>query len=491
MTATTNVLPSGAMLIGDEWVKDTSGGTYDHVFAGTGRVNASVAMAGAIEVDRAVTSAWKAQREWISLTVDRRRDLLLRVADLVEQHSEELTRINIHDYAVPLMASPVHPAQLVRFLRYYAGWVDKSVGQSTPVSGLPDVNLIEHEPYGVVGVIIPWNGPLFVIGMAVAPALAAGNAVVLKPPELAPLGALRFGELCLEAGLPPGLVNVIPSGPEGGDALVRHPGVRKIHFTGGGHTARTITRAAAENLTPVATELGGKSAALVFADADLDQAAQLAAFSGPIGQSGQSCACGSRILVEDTVYDEFVNRLVGVVESAKVGDPFAADTVVGPVVSRGAFDRITGVIEEAVDQRMGELLTGGERIGPRLGGDLTDGFYISPTVFADVSNDSPLARTETFGPVVSVMRFRGEEEALRIANDTTFGLVGYVYTTNLQRAHRVARAVEAGTIWVNQISDIVPQGPYGGYKQSGVGRAGGLEGLREFQQVKTIRIAMS
>jgi acyl-CoA reductase-like NAD-dependent aldehyde dehydrogenase len=475
------------MLIGGDWVSRTSAGTYDHIYAATGARNATIAMAGAAEVDRAVAAGWEAQREWMSFTVDRRRDLLLDLSDLVQERLDELTRLNVHDYAVPLAMSPAHPAQLVRFLRYYAGWVDKGLGQSAPVSGLPDVNLIEREPYGVVGVIIPWNGPMYVLGMVVAPALAAGNAVIVKPPELAPLSSLRFGELCLQAGLPAGLVNVLPGGAEGGDALVRHPRVRKIHFTGGGATAKLITRAAADNLTPVATELGGKSANLVFADADLQQAAFLSAMTGPIGQSGQSCACGSRILVEDRVYDEFVNCLVDVIEDARIGDPFDAATMVGPVVSAGACDRILGVIDEAVATGTGELLTGGKR----LGGELADGYFIAPTVFGGVDNHSPLATIETFGPVVSVMRFNDEEEAIALANDTDFGLVAFVETTNLERAHRVARRLEAGTIWVNSPPDIVPTGPYGGHKQSGVGRAGGLEGLHEFLQVKTVRIGMS
>lgn len=484
--STVDQLPSGAMLIGEEWVSNTSQGDYDHIFPGTGKRNATVAMAGAPEIDRAVKAAWEAQRVWMSMTVDRRRDLLVDLADAVHENLDELTRLNVHDYGVPIASSPVHPAQLERFLRYYAGWVDKGHGQSTPVSGSGDLNFIEREPYGVVGIIIPWNGPLFVIGMNVAPALAAGNAVVLKPPELAPLSSLRFGELCLEVGLPPGLVSVVPGGPEGGEALVRHPGVRKIHFTGGGPTAQKILVDAATNLTPVATELGGKSANIVFADADLDQAAQIAAFAGPLGQSGQSCACGSRILVQDSVYDEFIQRLVTIIEAAKVGDPFAPDTVVGPVVSEAACDRIIRVIDEARDKKMGAVVTGGER----LGGALSSGYYIAPTVFADVDNRSPLAQVETFGPVVSVMRFKTEDEAVAIANDTVYGLVNYISTTNLARAHRVARRLEAGTIWVNQFPDIVPTGPYGGYKQSGVGRAGGVEGLHEFQQVKAIRIGM-
>ena len=479
--------PSGAMLIGDNWVHDSSGGMHEHIYPGSGRPNATVALAGPEEMDRAVRVATLAQREWIALPFDIRRDLMLRLADAVDARASDLIQLNTQDYGPPLAISAVHPMQLARWFRYYAGWVDKGHGQSTPVSMLNDINLIEREPYGVVAIIIPWNGPLFGIGMGVAPALAAGNAVVVKPPELAPLSSLLFAELCLEAGMPPGLINIVPGGPEGGEALVRHPGVRKIHFTGSGATARKIIAIAAENLTPVATELGGKSANIVFADADLDSAVALAAFVGPLGQSGQSCACGSRILVQDSIYDDFVERLVDFVQSMPVGNPTDPTTMVGPVVSAGAADRIMGVIADARDQKMGRLLTGGKR----LGGPLADGYFIAPTIFGDVDNRSPLAAIETFGPVVSTMRFSSEAEAIALANDTTFGLVGYVHTENLRRAHRVARAIEAGTIFVNTYSDIAPTGPYGGYKQSGVGRLGGIEGLQEFQQTKTIRIAMT
>ena len=311
--------------------------------------------------------------------------------------------------------------------------------------------------------------------------------MVLKPSELAPLAALRFGELCLEAGLPPGLVNVVPADAEGGEALVRHPGIRKIHFTGGDATARRVLVAAAANLTPVVAELGGKSANVVFEDADLDSAAAMSAHQGPLMQSGQSCACASRVLVHDSVYDAFLEKFLAAIESAKVGDPLDPTTFFGPVISQAAADRILGVIDGAVAQQSGELLLGGKRIG----GELAHGFFIEPTVFGSVDNSSELAQIETFGPVVSLIKFRDEAEALRIANDTPYGLNAFVQTRDLARAHRVARQLEAGSVWINQISLISPQGPYGGYKQSGFGRTGGLDGLHEFTQVKNIRIGMS
>jgi acyl-CoA reductase-like NAD-dependent aldehyde dehydrogenase len=484
MTAAT-ALPSG-LLIGGMAVTRTSGGSHAHIYPATGQPNATVALAGAIEIDQAVAAAWNAHREWMSWTVDRRRDKLIDLADVVHENLHHLAELNVHDYGVPItFAGTAH--MLEWFLRHYAGYVDKPHGASTPVNGSFDVNLIEREPYGVVGVITPWNGALAVAASCVAPALAAGNAVVLKPSELAPFAALRFGELCSVAGLPPGLVNVLPAGAEGGEALVRHPGIRKIHFTGGDTTARNVLRAAAENLTPVVAELGGKSANIIFDDADLDLAAALSAHQGPLMQSGQSCACASRVLVHESVYDAFLEKFLATVGSAKVGEPLDPTVLFGPVISAGAAERVLAAIDRAVAQKSGELLLGGHR----LGGDLAQGFYIEPTIFGDVDPTSLLAQTETFGPVVSVIRFRDEDEALRIANDTPYGLNAFVQTRDLTRAHSVARRLESGSVWINQFSLMSPQGPYGGYKKSGFGRTGGLEGLHEFLQTKNIRIGMS
>ncbi len=472
------------LLIGGDRITSTAD-THEHIFPATGLPNATVALAGAADVDRAVGAAREAQREWAAQTVDVRRDRLIGLADVVHDHLDELAVLNVHDYAVPVAyAGTAH--MLEAFLRHFAGYADKVGGSSTPVSGSFDVNLVEREPYGVVAVIAPWNGSLAVAGSCVAPALAAGNAVIFKPSELAPLAALRFGELCLDAGLPPGLVNILPAGAEGGDALVRHPGVRKVHFTGGGTTARAVIRAAAENLTPVVAELGGKSANIIFGDADLDQAAMLSAHQGPLMQSGQSCACASRLLVHASVYNTFVEKFLAVVGSATVGDPFDPKVRFGPVISEGSLTRILDTIDTAVRTGAGELLTGGKRVG----GELAQGFYVEPTVFADVDNSSPLAQTETFGPVVSIIRFTDDDEAVRIANGTVYGLNAFVHTRDLRRAHRVAEALESGSVWINSTSRISPQGPYGGYKQSGFGRTGGWEGLQEFLQIKNIRIGL-
>lgn len=485
MTVIDPVTPIG-LLIGSDRLTRTSLEPHRHIYPATGAPNATVALAGADEVDTAVSAAKQAQREWIALDVDRRRDTLIDLADVVREHLGELAELNTLDYGVPISYAG-NAVMLDQFLRHFAGYVDKPHGSSTPVSGSSDLNFVEREPFGAVAVIAPWNGSLVVAASCVAPALAAGNAVVFKPSELAPLAALRFGELCLEAGLPPGLVNIVPAAADGSDALVRHPDIAKIHFTGGGHTARAVLRAAADNLTPVVTELGGKSANIIFDDADLDAAAARSAHQGPLMQSGQSCASASRILVHDNVYDAFLERFLGVIESARIGDPLDPATVFGPVISASALDRILGAIGEALDSGSGELLAGGRRL---TGDALAGGYYLEPTVLGNVDHQSALAQTETFGPVVSLIPFARDDDAVRIANDTPYGLNAFVHTRDLTRAHTVARRLQSGSVWINQGSRISPQGPYGGYKQSGSGRTGGLEGLREFQQVKNIRIGM-
>lgn len=472
-------------LIGGDRITTTSGGRHSHIFPATGQPNATVALAGDAEVDMAVASAADAQKQWQALTVDRRRDLMIDLADAVHDDLGQLAQLNVHDYAVPVSFAQT-AVMLEQFLRHFAGYADRPHGSSTPVSGSFDLNFVEREPYGVVAVLAPWNGSLAVAASCVAPALAAGNAVVFKPSELAPLAALRLGELCVEAGLPSGLVNVVPAAADGGRALVGHRGIGKIWFTGGGETARQVVRDAATHLTPVVAELGGKSASIVFGDADVDLAVGLSIHQGLLMQSGQSCACASRILVHGSVYDAFVAKFLGAAASAKIGDPFDPTVSFGPVISESSADRILAIIAAATETGSGELLTG----GTRLGGSLSSGYYIEPTVFGAVDNASDLAQNETFGPVSAIIRFEDESDAVRIANDTRYGLNAFVHTNDLNRAHRVARQLEAGSVWINQNSRISPQGPYGGYKESGFGRTGGVDGLHEFQQVKNIRIGV-
>jgi aldehyde dehydrogenase (NAD+) len=479
MTAT---LPDGSALIGDAWVGDLSGGVHPHVNPATGLLQKEVGLAGPGDIDRAVAAAHKAFPDWRALPVDERRTILARIAELFKVHTDELAGLATLESGLPSMFGPLLCGVLPsEYFTYYAGWVDKIEGSVIPVYP-PAFDYTRREPYGTVAVLIPWNGPLTSIGQKVAPALAAGNCVILKPPELAPFTALRFGALCLEAGLPPGVLNVVPSGPQGGEALVSHPGIAKISFTGGGVTAEKVLMAAARNLTPVLLELGGKSANLVFADADLDAAVTLAVQTGVATLSGQGCLLPTRLLVEDAVYDEVVEMVVDLTESLVVGDPFSDDTIMGPVVSAPHCERILGVIDRALHESAGRLLTG----GARLGGDLAGGYFIAPTVFGEVDNGSHLAQNEIFGPVLSILRFRTEAEAVQLANATRYGLGGYLHTRDLARAHRVADGLQAGYVAVNGFPLLPPNAPFGGMKASGHGREGGKEGLDEFLQTKNI-----
>jgi aldehyde dehydrogenase (NAD+) len=477
------LLPSPTLLIGDQRVDDSSGGAVDHVYGATGKRTADVTLAGAREVDMAVDVARTAMPAWQATTPDQRRELLLRAAQVLREHADELTAISQVDNSMPVFAAAGGPLISADQFSYYAGWADKLTGDVIPTWPTPSLDYATQNPYGVVGIIIPWNGPVYAIGMTVAPALAAGNCVLLKPPELAPYSAIRIGELFLEAGFPPGVFNVVTAGPEGGQAMVAHPGIDKIHFTGSGATAKHILNTAKDALKPVGLELGGKSANLIFADADLNNAAMQAVLG--MQGSGQGCINGTRVLVERPVYEEVLSLMQGILGTLEVGDPLAASTFFGPVINATAADRIMGVIDTAKGSGA-RLVAGGER----LGGELADGFFIAPTVFADVDNSAPLARDEIFGPVVAVMPFDTEEEAVRIANDSPFGLAGYIQTTNLKRAHSVAQQLQVGNIWINGFLGIPPSAPFGGVKQSGWGRLGGVDGIREFTQPKNVFVSL-
>ena len=479
------LLPEPSLLIADRRVADSSGGAYEHRYPATGHPTGNVAIAGRAEIDEAVRAARAAVPGWQALPVNERRDLMLAFADLLVREAGSLINLNIIDNGTPHAVADFGPRLTADMFRYNAGWADKVGGEVVPVWPGAGFDYTLQEPYGVVAIIIPWNGPVHAIGMTTAPALAAGNTVVIKPPELAPYTALRIGELFLEAGFPPGVVNVVPAGPAGGEALVGHPEVDKIHFTGSGATARKIIDVAKRNLTPVALELGGKSANLIFADADLPSAAQQA-ISGIVNLSGQGCINGTRILVERAVYDDVVDLAKTMVEQLPIGDPADPSTVFGPVVNDVACERILGVIEKARFDGAGRLITG----GTRLSGDLADGYYVAPTIFADVDNTSSLAQQEVFGPVLAMLPFDGEDEAVRLANDTTYGLAGYVQTRDLTRAHRVAAQLAAGNIWINGFAGIPTSAPFGGVKQSGQGRLGGLAGIHEFTRPKNVWISM-
>lgn len=478
-------LPSGDLLIDGAWVADGGDGRRQHVNPATGAVLTDFAMAGVDDVDRAVRSSAAAFPAWRAWPPNERREVLLRIAALLERDDMDLAVLRSLEIGAVLKRKR-GLSMAAEYWRYYAGWCDKIEGATIPTYPGKALDYTRPEPYGVVAVIIPWNGAVVSAGMKVAPALAAGNCVVLKPSELAPLAALRFGELCLEAGLPPGVLNIVPGGPEAGNALVSHPGIAKISFTGGGPTARRVMAAAAQQLTPVMLELGGKSASIVFEDADLDLAAMMSVQTSVVSLSGQGCVLPTRLLVHDAVYDQVEAKVAAHVDALRMGDPFDETVQIGPVIDEVACERILGVIDRAKASGSGRLLAG----GGRAGGELARGFYVEPTVFTDVDRDSEVAQDEIFGPVLSMVRFTDDDDAVSIANGTPFGLGAFVYTNDLRRSHRMADALDAGTIGINGFPPMPANAPFGGVKQSGFGREGGRVGLDEYLRVKNVYVAL-
>jgi len=479
-SATVRRLAGRGHLIGDRWRASDAGGTHAHRYAATGRVQADVGLAGPADVDDAVAAARAAQPGWWALGARGRAERLEALADLLDAHREEAAELGALDNGTPV--SVLRPGRATAaWVRYYAGLVPEWGDEQLPVPR--GTATLRSVPYGVVGVIPPWNGSMVGMGQKCGPALAAGNTVVAKPPELAPFGMLRFGELALEAGIPTGVVNIVVGGAAAGAALAGHPGVDKVTFTGGAATARAVMAAAATRLTPVALELGGKSPNIVFSDADLDTAATLAARSGTALLSGQGCALPTRTYVHEDVYDAVVERMLALLGSVRVGDPLDPDTFMGPVVTEAAADRILGVVDRARSDGA-TLLTG----GVRMGGGLADGWFVAPTVFGDVDHHSDLARNEVFGPVQAVLRFSSEEEVLEQADDSPYGLAAYVHTADPARLARCVDRLRAGVVVTNSFGALSPATPFGGVKQSGFGREGGRAGLAEMFQTTTVLV---
>jgi aldehyde dehydrogenase (NAD+) len=475
-------LPEAGLFIGGERVTSTSAGTMERVDPATGEVLGQFPVAGAAEVDAAVRAAHRAFPAWRKLTAARRRQIMWRVSELIGRDAEGLKALVALETGTPVGVNLLDMA--VDQFQYYAGFCDKFAGEVVASYPGRALDYVQYAPYGVVGALITWNGPIINASMKIAPAIAAGNCVVLKSPEFGPFATMRLAEILHEAGVPDGVVNVLSGGPETGESIIRHELVRKVSFTGGPQIARTVMAAAAETLTPVVLELGGKSANIVFEDADISNAATMAAFMSTVASSGQGCLFPTRLLVQDTIYEQVLDGVMAVAESPAIGDPLDPTVVMGPVISQSAVDRIMGYVEEG--RRTARLVTGGER----LEGDLGGGFFIKPTVFADVDNSSRLAQEEVFGPVLAVMPFSTEEEAIAKANDTRYGLAAYLHTTDLARAHRVADELEAGYVSVNSFPPMTASAPFGGVKNSGFGREGGRAGIEEYVHHKNVYVPL-
>jgi len=430
---------------------------------------ADLESAGVEETDAAIAAAKRAFSSWRIVAPADRARLLRRLATLVEEHAEELARIESRNVGKPISGARGEVAMVAQVFHFYAGAVDKHHGATIPVAG--GEALTFHEPLGVVGLIVPWNFPLNIASWKLGPALACGNTVVLKPAELTPLSALRLAELALDAGIPEGVVNVVVgAGSVVGQRLVEHPDVAKIGFTGSTEVGRQVMAGAAATVKRVTLELGGKSANVVFADADLERAAAAAPYA-VFDNAGQDCCARSRILVQRSVYDEFLDSLVTATANVKVGDPALDDTEMGPLVSAAHRETVAGFVE-------------GE---PRFRGEVPDGpgFWF-PCTLVEAGNDDRIAREEVFGPIATVIPFEDEAHAVRLANETPYGLSGSIWTRDGARALRVVRAVEAGVLSVNSNSSVRVSTPFGGFKQSGFGRELGLEALAGYSEVKSV-----
>jgi aldehyde dehydrogenase (NAD+) len=473
------------LLIDGELVEALSGKTFPTINPSTGEVIAHLALGETADVDRAVASARKAfNGPWSKFKPSERQAVLLKLADLVERDFEELAVLDTLEMGRPISTSRMLKSMIVRSLRHFAG-AATAIHGSTLSNSFP-VELLSYtlkEPVGVVGAIIPWNGPLFSAQWKVAPALATGCTVVLKPAEDGSLTPLRFGELCLEAGVPPGVVNVVTGMGAAGAALSSHPDVDKITFTGSCETGQRIIEASARTVKKVTLELGGKSPNIVFADADLDLAVPGSAM-GVFNNSGQVCSAGTRLFVERKIHDEFVERLAAFGKNLRIGNSMDPNTQIGPLVSEKQLNRVASYLDIGPGEGA-RAVSGGKRVTE---GDLAKGYFVPPTVFADVQDHMRIAREEIFGPVVCVLPFDGFDEVIDRANDTPFGLASGVWTRDITKAHAAAKRIRAGSVWVNHYQAMDPNVPFGGYKMSGYGREGGVEHIDSYLNTKGVWI---
>jgi acyl-CoA reductase-like NAD-dependent aldehyde dehydrogenase len=477
------------MVIGGETVDATDGQSFEIVNPATGRIVATAPLGGRADVDKAVDAAQAAfdeRKGWANWAAGKRGRSLSKLADLIKKNSEELARLESRNGGKPITSArgEIIGASLV--FDYYAGAANKIFGQTIPVSK-PGIDLTLREPIGVVGLIVPWNFPLLMAAWKVAPALAAGNTAILKPASYTPLTALRLGELALEAGIPAGVLNVV-TGPGGtaGASIAAHPGIGKVAFTGETTTGQEIMRLASANVKKISLELGGKSPNIVFADADLERFAKESPYS-VFDNCGQDCCARSRILVERSAHEQIVELFAEATRNVKVGDPADDATEVGPLVSAKQRDRVKDYIEIGLGEGATLVVGGAAPDDPAL----ADGAYLLPTVFDGVDNDMRIAREEIFGPVVSIIPFDTEEEALRLANATPYGLSGSIWSRDIGKAMRMARGLQSGVISVNSNSSVHTEAPFGGYKMSGIGRELGMAALDLYTETKNIFIDIS
>ena len=472
------------LLIGGEWVEAASGKMFNAFNPATGQALAQVAEADREDIDRAVRAARRAfEGAWAKVKPAERQLLLFRLADLLVANGDEIAELEVLNNGMPISMAKGMIPRVAELLRYYAGWATKIHGETVPTSVPGEFfTYTVREPVGVVGAITPWNGPLVTMAWKLGPALATGCTIVVKPAEQTPLTTLRFGELALEAGIPAGVVNICPGfGPTAGAALAEHPDVNKIAFTGEYTTGQLIVKASAGNLKRVSLELGGKSPDIVFADADLEAAVPGAAWA-IFRNSGQICCAGSRLFVEQPVYDRFVSRMAAYASTIRIGNGLDPNTQMGPLISQEQLERVTGYLRIG-KQEGAKPIIGGERA---TRGELAKGYFMPPTVFDQVRPDMRIAREEIFGPVVTTIPFRTLDEVMNLSNSTSYGLAGGIWTRDLQKAHQAARALQSGVVWVNCYNVFDPAMPFGGYKMSGYGRESGQQALDLYTQVKAV-----
>jgi phenylacetaldehyde dehydrogenase len=476
---------TGKILIDGKWSDAANGKTFDTYNPATGEVLARVAEGGREDIDRAVKAARKAfDGPWSRMTSSERGKLLWKLADLLEQHLEEFATLETLDNGKPLTISRVADVPLaVDLFRYMAGWATKIEGTTIPISvpyapGAKFLAYTKREPVGVVGQIIPWNFPLLMAAWKLGPALATGNTVVLKPAEQTPLSAIRLGELITEAGFPPGVVNVVPGfGETAGAALSAHPDVDKIAFTGSTEVGKLILQAAAGNLKKVSLELGGKSPNIVFADSDM-KAAIGGAASAIFFNHGQCCCAGSRLYIEQSVFDQVVEGVSNQAKKIKVGPGIEPDTQMGPLVSKEQLDRVCGYLETGFNEGA-KATAGGKKIG-------SQGYFVEPTVLVNTDHKMKVVQEEIFGPVVTAIPFKDADSVLPVANDNIYGLAAGIWTKDISKAHRIAEKLRAGTVWINCYNIFDAALPFGGYKQSGWGREMGKDSLELYTEVKAV-----